>query len=944
MKKHHTHIFLIYTVLLFFLLWNLVSFSQTQSTKIIASLHAENHTLEISQKIVFYNYSKDTLQNIVLHNWMNSYSHKKAPLSKRLIEDYDKALYFAKKKDRGYSKITSIHSTKDTIPFIVEKPTTDILRVVLKKPLIPKDSITLLAKYTIKIPNNKFTKYGTHKDGYDLRYWYLSPAVYQNNWQEMSNFNMDDMYSYPTNFEVEFQLPKEFLLESNLHILSKKEGETNTYLLKGKKRLETTITLSKNKEEFNSYDIDNLRIVTNFKNKKIENSLAKTIANRQINFLKSYLGKYPHAKILADKIIYDKNPVYGLNQLPSFFNPFDALFKYDIQLFKLLSNLYINTVVLTNKRNNYWVNDGIQTYLMLKYIEKYYPEKKAIGKISKIWGIRSYKIAQLDFNDKYPFVYQFAMRKNLDQALNTPADSLSTFNRKIVNKYKAGLGLVYLNDYLGANIIDQSMQDYYAKNLQIQPTNTFKKIIQSKTTKNLSWFFRDYIQTNKKIDYTIKKVKTLKDSLLIEIQNKSNFTAPISIYGIKDKKIKYKKWFTNITDFTTIKIPKGDFNRISLNYEAKYPEINLNNNWKNLNSSLFNRPLQLRFMKDIDNPYYNQLFYNFDYAYNYYDGVILGTLLTNKTVFKKKWQFAIHPTYGLKNNKISGSLGLKYTLYPKNYKNIQKLVSGINFKSYDYAKGLSYQRFTPYIAINFKRKSLRNANGRYVSARYLIVNKEVNENSNLLDPNKYAILNIQYGKYKNSIIKNTALNFDFQLAKKISKLSFKAQYRKTRKNNTQIDLRVFAGTFLFNNTTTDFYDYSLNRPSDYFFDYKYFGRSESTGFLSQQIIIAEGGFKSIFDKNTANQWMLTSNGSIGIWRWIEVYGDVGVYKNNGFDMQFKYDSGIRLNFVQNFFEVYFPIQSSNGFEIKQDKYPEKIRFVVTLSLNKIYSFVRRGFY
>ena len=170
------------------------------------------------------------------------------------------------------------------------------------------------------------------------------------------------------------------------------------------------------------------------------------------------------------------------------------------------------------------------------------------------------------------------------------------------------------------------------------------------------------------------------------------------------------------------------------------------------------------------------------------------------------------------------------------------------------------------------------------------------------------------------------------------------EYRKLQKNNTQIDLRVYAGSFIFNNTTSGFFDYSLNRPSDYLFDYSYFGRSEETGFLSQQIIISEGGFKSFFKNNTANQWMLTSNNSIGLWRWIELYSDFGLYKNKGFNAQFKYDSGIRLNFVQNFFEVYFPVQSSNGFEINQEKYNEKIRFVLTLSIGRIYNFIKRGFY
>ena len=88
-------------------------------------------------------------------------------------------------------------------------------------------------------------------------------------------------------------------------------------------------------------------------------------------------------------------------------------------------------MLLFNKREDYWLANGLQSYLMIKYVEKFYPEVKAIGNISKIWGVKNFSIAKIDFNDKYHFVYQFAARKNLDQALTENAGSLSNFNRKI---------------------------------------------------------------------------------------------------------------------------------------------------------------------------------------------------------------------------------------------------------------------------------------------------------------------------------------------------------------------------------------------------------------------------------------------------------------------------------------------------------------------------------
>jgi hypothetical protein len=55
----------------------------------------------------------------------------------------------------------------------------------------------------------------------------------------------------------------------------------------------------------------------------------------------------------------------------------------------------------------------------------------------------------------------------------------------------------------------------------------------------------------------------------------------------------------------------------------------------------------------------------------------------------------------------------------------------------------------------------------------------------------------------------------------------------------------------------NYYSFALDRPTDYLFDYNYYGRSENTGFFcQQQLIIAEGGFKSK-QIPFANQWMTT---------------------------------------------------------------------------------------
>ena len=73
--------------------------------------------MKIQQTIVFVNESDSTLTEVYLHNWPNGYRDKKSPLSQRLIEDYDKSLYFAKDRDRGFTEINNLTVDFDNVSF-----------------------------------------------------------------------------------------------------------------------------------------------------------------------------------------------------------------------------------------------------------------------------------------------------------------------------------------------------------------------------------------------------------------------------------------------------------------------------------------------------------------------------------------------------------------------------------------------------------------------------------------------------------------------------------------------------------------------------------------------------------------------------------------------------------------------------------------------------------
>src|SRR5690606_40877673 len=100
------------------------------------------------------------------------------------------------------------------------------------------------------------------------------------------------------------------------------------------------------------------------------------LVNRVVSFLDTRLGKYPHDVMLVTQEDYASNPFYGLNQLPKFIRPFPDGFNYDLKQLKTITGNYLENSLLLNQREDKWVIDAIQTYLMMEYVNQFYPDMK----------------------------------------------------------------------------------------------------------------------------------------------------------------------------------------------------------------------------------------------------------------------------------------------------------------------------------------------------------------------------------------------------------------------------------------------------------------------------------------------------------------------------------------------------------------------------------------
>ena len=900
------------------------SFCQnTNSYNIDATLSSEDKTLIINQVMKFKNTSNISIKEIVLEDWANSYVNNRTRLAKRISDEYSRSFTFAKKKQRGSTLIKSIAS--DNIEsWSVSKKTSDIINVYLKKELKKGESIEIEINYIVKLPDSKFTGYGfDNNNNFYLKNWLI---VFSNisklNWSSQSNLNLNDQSLKKSSYKLKMSFDKSYNLFTNLSVNK------------------TEILIDKKNVYLSGYDINNVKIdllidktYTNFQNfnNEIETDIFKTSSleeaeikiKRVNNFIKDYFNDKSDLKLLVPQSDYDSNPFYGLNQLPSFISPFSDEFLEEIVFLKSFIVNYLNQKLNLNRRESHWIYTGLEIFIINKYINDYYPKVRFIGKLSGISFLKNYEISKMNFNDLFLNYSEYVQRLNLHQSDDQSSEYLTRINHDIASPYHSGVGLIYIENLIG----EKDFKNLIEKINTIYSREELNNLFLSYNNKDLSWFIEDYIGNRQSLDLRLRKINANE----IKVEEKNNISIPYSIGYLKNDTLIQN---IDFDEYTKIKIPNFEFDYIIINPKVSLPELKKSNNWMYNKSNLNLKPLKLKFIGDLENPRFKTLYLRPEVTYNLYDGISPGFNLLNKGLKNKPFNYELFTQYASKEETLVGSLNLRYQLNNELKDNFSTIFN-LSYTSNHYKENLRYQVFSPSVRINFRdNKNLRSKVKKSLSLSLFSVNKDTNiQNNNLLD--KYSIYNLGYYYSDIGIIKYLKSSVNTEFSNNFGKINLVFDFRRLLKSNRQLQARIYLGKFFWNNDQFDNFNYNLGRSGGYLFLNNYLGRSESTGLLSQQFIMAGGGFKSFFKDPTTNNFMLASNLNIGIWKWIEGYLDMGMLKDTNEDFRYFYGTGLRLNLLPDFFELYFPISSSNGFELNDYRYKNKIRFIVSYNLESL---------
>ena len=527
------------------------------------------------------------------------------------------------------------------------------------------------------------------------------------------------------------------------------------------------------------------------------------------------------------------------------------------------------------------------------------------------------------------------MKQNIDQPINTPYDELSYNNQTQISSVKTALALDYLESYLAKDELKEILKDLiYLKKEHLITADYFQFYLKQHASKSTDWFFDYLIKQSGGFDMKLSSIKEKKDSLQIKIKNNDLFKAPTEIEIYKDSTLIYNTWTNSTEKNISVEVPKMNYDKIKIKHGDYFADSNPYNDIYSKNKWLKTK-LKLTPIGEIQMPDFYQLFLWPEIQWNNYDKLQLGLKITNETLFPQDFVVKASSLYSFGAKKYIGGTDFIYRWKPKN--NLFREIdfrAGTNIGHYN--RGLEYFKYSSGISFSLK-KPVRSLVSHFIELGFDDIQKQLPENPEPIEVElqRYQLLNTRF-TFRNLSTINESLGYiNYQYSNKFSKLYGEFYYKWKFAANKRLGVRVFGGVFFRHDLNeTNYYDFGLDRITDYSFLHGLLGRSEKIGFLSQQFVMAEGGFKSKFNVK-ANKFMLTLNLEYPLIKILDIYSDFGAYRNENSSSKFVYDSGLRLNIVPDFVELYFPVQSSLGFEPSMPKYHERIRFLLNLDLNRI---------
>lgn len=979
-------------------------FQQEVDYQIKVKLDDEQHLLDGYITINYKNNSPDTLERLYFHLWPNAYRNQTTAFAQQMLRKGRQDFYFAKDSQLGNISKLDFKVDSSDVRWRLSREHQDIALLTLNQPLPPNQSISISTPFVVQLPAS-FSRLGHIDESYQISQWYPKPAVYdKTGWHPMPYLEDGEFYSEFGSFDVEITLPKNYVVGATGELVSPEE-EQWLYELSESTRL--YLDTFKYLSPFIEYEIspessEELKTIR-FKAEKVHDfawfadkrfkvvmdqvelstgeivetkvfftkteeaywQYATDYLKRSLVFFSDKVGAYPYSQI---SVVQSALSAGGGMEYPmiTVIDQVGTETYLDEVIAHEVGHNWFYGVLANNERQHAWMDEGITSYYEQKYLE--YVDDLEFG-IS-----RKKRVLEERGDHLRPYLYKARTRQ--DQAPTTPADELRSGNYAMSSYTKPALGFRMLEEYMGTFNFDLAMKEYFNRWKFKHPApEDLRAVLMKHNTDSLGWLFEGILGSTAHYDYAIKKVKRVNDSLEITVKNKGKIQAPIAVGGIKNREVDRLSWHAPTGKHTTIKIPDEGFHKIILDPLFLTPDLyGSNNSWDLMGPIPRLEAVEFPVLNIYEKAYKSNIHWGPFYGWNANDGSMFGAAFYNTVFPHRSFEYLVAPMFGLRSLEPSVVALVQYNVFPKS-KEFQKITFGVQGRSFNFftqdeiGYSLRFSKWSPYINVHFAQQNLspfkhwlefkasalwREKAGFNNDGRFLGTTWERNtffsvaysgKNKRLIHPYSYRLV-------------GELLEFDeITGVNQYIRASIETQNQFTFGPNQHFYMRFFAGAHLgsFGRNSGSIRPAAFNLISQGFNDLtyqdSYFGRSETSGFWSQQITIREGGFKTPipigFPLGRSNDYIVAFNFKVDIpihnyhEPRIRPYFDIGYFHNatpDGeaatFQDQLLWNAGIAFELLDGVFGIYFPLISSTNLEnrlAERGNYVSRISFAFDIN-------------
>ncbi len=503
--------------------------------QIAISLNTENHSFQGTEELKYINHSPDTLKQAFFHLYFNAFQpNSMMDVRSRNIPDPDKRvgsrIEKLKENERGVYRIVYLKMNGENSYF--EEHET-VLKVLLPQALAPGDTAHFKMEFNGQVPIQIRRSGRDNAEGidYTMTQWYPKIAAYDEMGWHPYPYIGREFYAPFGKFEVNIDLPADY-----------KVAATGT--------LQDYNQFWEKSNEENGLEFEKLKEI------EADRRTWTFTAEDVHDFAWGADPDYVHTKMALDEDL-DLHFYY----LPKYDETWERLPKYAAQFFREMNKRfgrypYPQFSVIQG-------GDGGMEYPMCTML-------KGTGKISGLVGVTVHEGAHnwyygiLGINEaRFPWMDEgftsFAEEEVLNsirpkalvnphanafaahsylaskpeelEPMSTMADRYERNRTYGINSYSRGeIFLTQLRYIVGNEIFDQAMLDFFEawKFKHPEPWDLIR-IVERKSGLNLDWYYHQWVETNKLIDYGIARIEGGKGATEVQLEKLGTMSMPVRL-------------------------------------------------------------------------------------------------------------------------------------------------------------------------------------------------------------------------------------------------------------------------------------------------------------------------------------------------------------------------------------------------------------------------------